>query len=245
VLTALVAQHIQHGGGVLHQLLAVLFLAVQHTQGVAVKAGLAGGAHFANAVRQVLLQHGVILGPALGAADGVDIHGKVLHAQLAQQAEGGHDQLRVGSGVLGAEALHAKLVVLTQAAVLGRFITEDGSVEVVHLAGQRVSVKAVLHQGANSAGGAFGLQGNGAVALVLEGVHFLLHDVGGVAHAAQEQFRVLEHGGADLTVAGLGGNLTFQGFYILEAVAVLGQHILCAAGSLSQHGISLLIWYPA
>ena len=177
----------------------------------------------------------MVLRAALGAADGVDVHRQVLHAQPGQQAEGQQNQFRVGRSVLRAEALQAELVVLPQAAVLRRLVAEDGRVEVIHLAGQRVGVEAVLHQGAHRAGGSLGLKGNGAVALVLEGVHFLLHDVGGVAHAAQEQLGVLEHGGAHLAEARLGRSLTHHGLHILPAVAVLGQHVPCAAGSLSQH----------
>ena len=44
VLAALVAEHIQHAGRVLDQRLAALLLAVQHAQGIAVKALAAGGA---------------------------------------------------------------------------------------------------------------------------------------------------------------------------------------------------------
>ena len=119
VLAALVAQHVQHGGRVLHLLLALLFLAVQHPQGVAVEAAPAGFAHAVQALAQVFLQHGMILRAAVGAADGVDVHGQISHAQAAEQPEGQQDQLRIRRGLLRAEALQAELVMLPQPAVCG------------------------------------------------------------------------------------------------------------------------------
>ena len=126
VLLALVAQQIQHAGCVLGQLLAVLFLAVQHPQRVPLKSFLAGGAHFVDPLAQEFLQPLMILRPAVRAADGVDFHAQVSDTQILQQMISRQDQLRVHGRFLRAEALHTELVVLPQAAVLRILITEMG-----------------------------------------------------------------------------------------------------------------------
>ena len=81
VRLAIIAQHIQHAGRVLYQLLALVLLAIQHAEGVALKAALTGGTHLVNFSRQVFLEHGMVLRPALRAANGIDVHRKVLNPQ--------------------------------------------------------------------------------------------------------------------------------------------------------------------
>ena len=103
------------------------------------------------------------------------------------------------------------------------------------LAGHGIVVQPALQEAAHRTGGALGLEGDGAVALVLEGVHFLLHNVGGVAHAAQEQLGVLEHGGADFAVAGFSGGQPHLPLHILPAVGIRRQHVAGATGCLGQH----------
>ena len=151
-----------------------------------------------------------------------------------QHADGHLDDLRVQGSVLRAKDLDAVLVELAQAAGLGLLVAEAGAGGVVELAGQAL-VQVALDEGAHRARGALGLEGDGAMALVLKGVHLLLHHVGGVANAALEQLGVLEDGRADLPVARLGADAAHVFIDDLPSVSVLGQHVQCALGCLGQH----------
>ena len=92
-----------------------------------------------------------------------------------------------------------------------------------------------LDERAHRAGGSLGLEGDGAVALVVERVHFLLHHVGGVAHAALEQLGVLEDGRADLAIARQRADAAHVVLDGLPAIRVLRQHVQSALGCLGQH----------
>ena len=170
---------------------------------------------------------------AVGAADGVDLHAQVAHAQLLQQVIGGKDQLRVHGGFLRAEALHTELVVFPQAAGLRILIAENRRIQIVQLTGQRLRVQVVLHEAAHGAGRAFRLQSHRAFALVLKGVHFLLHHIGRVADAAQEKLRMLKNRGARFPVARQRGGLAHPVLNILPAIAVGGQYVPRPLGCLS------------
>ena len=237
VLAALVAEHIQHAGRILDQRLAALLLAVQHAQGIAFKAFTAGGAQLIQPAGEILLQRGVILGTAVRAADGIDIDRQALEPQIAQDAQQCCDQFGFHRRLLAAKAFHAELMMLTQTAGLGLFIAENRVVEVIHFAGQRVGKELALQKGAHCARRALGLQGDAAIALILEGVHFLLHDIGGIAHAAQEKLGMLKNGGAHLAEPCQGGAAAHDGLDRLPDISVLGQHIARALWCLRQHEI--------
>ena len=117
VIPALVAQQIQHTGRVLCQLLALFLLAVQHPQRVPLKAVAAAFAHFADPAAEEFLQPAVVHGTALGAADAVDLHAQVFHAEIRQQVVRQQDQLRVRRRLLRAEAFQPELVVFAQAEI--------------------------------------------------------------------------------------------------------------------------------
>ena len=233
VARAVLAQVVQHGGGV-RQLRGVL-LAVQYAHGVALEALLAGLAQGGQLGFKVGLQLLQVRGPAVGAADGVDVQAKAVDAVGVEDVHGQLDDLRVHAGVLRAEDLHAVLVELAQPAGLGLLVAEAGAGGVVQLHRQRLGVHVALDERPHRAGGALGLQRDGAVALVLEGVHLLLHHIGGVAHAALEQLGVFEDGGADLLVARQRAGFAHGPRDFLPAVGVFGQHVLGALGGLGQH----------
>ena len=154
VLLALIAQAVQDHRGVLHDGLALFFLAVQDTQGVFLEPLLAGGAHFVDALAQIVFQRFMILGPAVGAADGIDVHRQVFKPQPGQETKQGGNQFRFHRGLLAAEAFHAELVMLPQPSALGAFIAENGRVEIIHLAGQGFGEQMVFDKGAHGPGGA-------------------------------------------------------------------------------------------
>ena len=190
---------------------------------------------------EIFLQGRVILGPAVGAADGIDVDGQALEAQIAQDAKQGADELRLHHGRLAAKAFHAKLVMLPQASRLGLLIAENRGVEIIHLAGQGIGEQMILDQRAHSPCRALGLERDAAVSLVLEGVHFLLHDVGGIPHTPQEKLGMLKNGRADLPIARQRGPAPHDALDGLPDMRVLRQHIPGALGRLCQQCDPLLM----
>ena len=235
---AFVAQIFQHAGRV-GELFAV-FLAVQNAQGIAAEPLLTGFAQPGELGLQIFLQLFQIGLAAGGAADGIDGQLEVFNAVGLQYVQGQGDDFRVHGSVLCAEHLHAVLVELAQPAGLGLFVAEGGAGDVIHLAGHRFGEEMGLDESPGRAGGAFGLQGDGTAALVVEGVHLLLYHVGGVAHAPLEQLRVFEHGGTNFPVSRQGADAPHGFFNALPAICVCGQHILGALGRLCQHDELLL-----
>lgn len=174
---------------------------------------------------------------AFRAADGIEPDAQILQPQRPQHVQRQRNHFRIACRLRRAEHLAAKLMVLAQAAALRRFVAKNRRVEVIHLHRQHARVQAVLHQRAHRARGSLRLEGHRAMALVLEGVHFLLHDVGGVAHAPQKQLGVFKHGRAYLAETRPRGDFAHDGLHRLPFPAVLRQHVLGAPGSLCQHSV--------
>src|SRR5204863_3867735 len=116
---------------------------------------------------------------------------------------------------------------LAVAARLRRLVAEERS-PVPELHWLRQLVHAVLEVGAADTSGALGPQRERAPALVLEGEHLLLHDVGGLPHAAREELGGLEDRRVDEAVAGLLEQLLAHRAQLGAAPAVLWQHVECA-----------------
>ena len=84
MLPALVAEVVQYDGGMFSQLVTVLLLAVQDTQGIALQTVLTGGAQLIIVGGVVVLQCLLELGTAVGTANGVDEQTDLLHSQGIQ-----------------------------------------------------------------------------------------------------------------------------------------------------------------
>jgi hypothetical protein len=97
----------------------------------------------------------------------------------------------------------AGLVELAVTSGLGSFVAE-GRADGVELHRSRPGVHVVFDVGSHDAGGELRSQGQFPPAAVGEGVHLLLHNVGGLADAAHEEGGLLEKGRfkAVVTVAG-------------------------------------------
>ena len=102
------------------------------------------------------------------------------------------------------------------------------------LLGHGLVEQAVLQKGAGHARRALGAQGDGALSVVLEGIHLLLDHVGGLAHGAVEQLGVLEHGSADLAEPEIARDLGQRIFQIPDPVALVRQDIGGASRRLGQ-----------
>ena len=89
---------------------------------------------------------------------------RLLDADAPEERQGQFDHFGVQRGVVGAERLDAQLLVLPVAALLAALVAEVGR-DVVQLGERALRVQAVLDIGAQDGGGAFGAQGQRAVAL--------------------------------------------------------------------------------
>ena len=86
---------------------------------------------------------------------------------------------------------------------------------------------------------ALGFKRDTAPALVLEGVHFLVYYVGGFAHSAQKQLRMLKHGRADFFYVENFSRFSCRFFYELPFTGLIRQNVLCALGYVN-HKFSLI-----
>ena len=187
----------------------------------------AGGAKLLPAAVKISVQRLVILLAAVLAADGVELQLQAAHAEEREIRVGQRNHFRVRRGRRGAEAFHAELVEFAQTAGLRLFIAVAAR-QIAQLLRHRLVIEPVLQKRAHGARRALGAQRDGTVALVEEGVHLLLHHVGGVAHAALKQLGMLKHRGADLTKAVVAGNFQRRGFQKPDLMAFPGQDVLRA-----------------
>ncbi len=92
----------------------------------------------------------------------------------------------------------------------------------------------MLDVGAAHRSGALRPERQRAAAAVIEGVHLLLHDVGGLPHPAREQLRRLERGRLDPAVSGRAEDPLRLRLEVVTAGRVLGEHVERAARSLNH-----------
>ena len=226
---AVVAEIVENARSALGNLFAFRTFAVKNPHGVAVKTTAAGVAKPVLAAAEIRLQRLVVLFAAGGAADGVDFKDQVLNSKLVKNAADHGNHFGVRRGRSRAEQLRAELVEFAKAPRLGLFVAE-AACKIADLHRQRARKHAVLNKGAHGAGGSLRPKSYGALALILKGVHFLLHDVGAVAHAAGKKLRVLKGRKANFFEAVKRSGLKGGFFNILPFSALLRKHILGAPG---------------
>ena len=137
-----------------------------------------------------------VAGPVACAAEGVHRQGDLPQAESFVELPGQGDDLSVHVGILRAEDLHAHLVELPEAPLLGPLVPEVGP----RVPGLPRHGGSVLSEGPHHRGRLFWTQGDLPTAPVLEGVHLLADHVRGLAEAL-EDLDVLEHRRDDLQVA--------------------------------------------
>ena len=171
-------------------------------------------------------------------AEGVQFQDRVVgDFQRLQDVPAAGDDLGVRQRFGGADEFGADLVKLAVAALLRALVAEHRA-GVEDLLRQRLS-QPVGHQRPADAGGAFGPEGDGFAAAVVEGVHLLHHDVGGFAQGAGEDAGVLEDRGYPFVEA-VGGGDTAGGVHdTVEAALFLADEVVGAAGGLQvgQRGV--------
>ena len=205
-------------------------LAVQDAQGVALQTVQTVGGEALFMAFQVGDEGAAIGLPALLVAQRVELERDVLgHAQLVQDVLAQRHDLDIAHGLGGTQELDADLVELAQAALLRPLVAE-------HRAIVEELERQLLHHAAGDHGACHGRRVLGpqaelVAAAVLEDVHLLGDDVGGVAQRAGEDFQMLEDGGRDLAIAVAAGKLA----------AGLGDHPM-AAEILAQEVVGAPRW---
>ncbi len=141
-----------------------------------------------------------MLGALFRLAQAVDLQFDAIQAEVVPQAGPHQDHFGIDVRPGKADGLDADLVELAVAALLRPLVAEHLA-DVVEAARDLVS-QAVLDDGAHATGRAFRAQGQLlAVQAVVEGIHFLLDDVGHFADGPLEQRCRLDDGHADRPVA--------------------------------------------
>src|SRR5439155_20284468 len=136
-----------------------------------------------------------------GVAEARELEAQAARADALEQLVQQDDQLGVERRVLGAERLGADLRELPVAAALRSLLTEVRA-DVPELHRLRFLVHAALDVRARDRRGALRAQGQRAAALVLEGEHLLLDDVGRLADRPAEDLGRLEDRRLERLVAG-------------------------------------------
>ena len=174
---------------------------------------------------EILLKCGGILGSALGAADGIEFKSQVADTECVEGTLCECYDLGIGGRLVGAEALHSELVELSESARLRLLVAVAGK-DVADLLRQGLIMQSVLQKCTHRACGALGAQRDTAAAVVVEGIHLLLHDVGGVTDRAVEKLGMFKYGGAYFAEAVKLCIFHKGALDVLPACAVLGQNVL-------------------
>ena len=183
-----VAEVVEEVGGVRSGGPALGCLAVEHPQRVLQVAVLVGRAELVGPGGHELLQQGDVARLADAVAHGVELEGDLAQAEAGEEVVGERDHLDVEVGVGHPECLHAQLVVLTVATLLGPLVPEQRR----HVPGLPGRDGVVLHEGAGDRGRALRAQGHQLPVAVREDVHLLADDLALLTDAAVEDALVLD-----------------------------------------------------
>src|SRR5260370_36058561 len=178
-----VAEELLHLRSARRHLLALGVLAIEHPDGIGLDALLAILAKIGGARAQIVLQSLLILGPAIGVAQSIQMHFK-RNAELAQPAIEKLDLLRVDARPGAPQRLHADLRELAVAPALLPLAPEHRA-QVPPLRLRLLLIDVVLDVGAHQGGGVLRPHRD-ALAVIVEGVHLLADYVGALADAARE-----------------------------------------------------------
>ncbi len=173
----------------------LLALGVEDAQRMVLDLGRVVGCEVIRPLAQPGLEHCGVGDPIGRRAHEVEDEPPLLQPECPQVVVAEGDDLDVDIGVGAADGLDADLVVLAQSAGLGSLVAEGGG-GVPDLPGR---VRMVLDEGPGHRRGALGAQRDVTVALVVEVVHLLGHDVGALADALEDA-DVLEHRRLDQAV---------------------------------------------
>ena len=134
---------------------------------------------------------------AVGAAEGIDLQGRLGEPELGEEMAEHGQHLGVDRGARDAGDLGADLVELAVAPLLRPLVAEHRP-HVVELGDRVGGIQLVLDEGPHDAGGPLRPHGDGVLPLVDERIHLLFDDVGRIADGAAEQLGLLQDRDPDL-----------------------------------------------
>jgi len=123
-LVALPCQGIGQGGGAGQQGLGCGVLGIQHPQGIGGDALLGIGIELIVVGLEPSHQLAPIAHPVVVGSQGVDLQLQTVHPQIRQQVPGHGNRFGIAGGVRHSQQLHANLVELALAALLGPLVAE-------------------------------------------------------------------------------------------------------------------------
>src|SRR5262249_22205733 len=142
--------------------------------------------------REQRAQPVTVLPARLRLADAVHLHGEIAEAPRLVEIDEQRDHLDIGARRFGADQLAVQLRELAVAALAGAAVAEHRS-QAPESVDARLPTEPVPEERAQPARRELRPQRQLAVAEVLEAIHLLLDDVGGLARRAREELVVLEH----------------------------------------------------
>ena len=223
---AVIAEIVDEAGCALYDLFLAVDLAVDHAQGVLLEPRLAVLAHAADVRSEVILQYLVVLAPARGAPDRIDVQRDVLQAHALEENIYYADDLRVYLRPRASERLQSQLVELSSSA-LGHLLISERRDVVEQPHGGRQRRHAVLDIRPYHACRSFGPERNAPAALVVESIHLLRNDVRCISHAPLEQIRLLKGRDPYLFIAEAVADVREHPLRLLPLVNICRQDIAC------------------
>ena len=152
--------------------------------------------------------------------------------ELLQQLVGEGEQLDVGLRLAGADDLGVELVEFAEAALLRPLVAEGRAVG--RDLQRRELLPAFAQIGAADAGGELGPKRDRLPAAILERIHFLRDDVGGLADGAREHRRLLDRRHLDALEPVQAAHAIERRDHRGEAVGVFSKQALRAPNGLNR-----------
>ena len=161
------------------------------------------------------------------------MHLDLMDAQTLESGICQRNNFRIGSRCGCAKYFHAKLVMLTQAALLYVLIPVIRH-DIIALEGQSLGIQGIFQISTDRGCSALRTQGNRSAALIGEGIHFLLYHIGSITDAPVEQLGMFKIRETDFFKSVLHGDGAQYTFYIMPFIYLRWYNILCALGGFDE-----------
>ena len=226
---AIIAKIIKYHGSVLLEAAAYLALAVEQSHRVAVKSFEAGAAKLILILRIIFLQCLVVFRTALRTAYAVYLKAYVLYAKTFDNVICKCDNFSICRRRSSAEIFDSDLIEFTEAAALRSFISE-ATCEIICFKRKYIIKKSVFDNGTDSACCTLRLQRYASALLIVEGVHFLLYNVGSAAYSSLEKLGVFKRRCTNLLTAVCLCYISCNFLNCVPLIYFLWQFIFCSSG---------------
>ena len=136
---------------------------------------------------------------AFFASDTVDIDLEILQADPIEELDVHDNHLSIKKGIIGAKDLDPGLMKLPLSSGLGPLIAEHGA-DIIQFSQLIGTDQTILQTCPDHGSGLFRAKGQAPSLAVLELIHFLFNDIGGISDGAGKKFGGFKDRGADLPV---------------------------------------------